>query len=293
VPISPSRFARWAVDDASSAKTMSVSRRGAALAALAAVALVVQIEGFVQRRTGATIGLVTFAIVFGAALVTSVVGFAFSALAGAGLTHLYAEPAQAVQIMAVCSVSIQLYCLVDMWDAIEWRRLVPFVLGGAPITPIGVWLLSRASSATFAVCLGAFLIGYGVCTLWRRPSRVWKGSPWIDAATGALGGITGGVAAFPSAFVTIWCGMRGWDKTVQRGVTQPYILLMQLVALVTMRAMHVAAPVDGVSIEWVIAAVFAAHIGMAVFRSLGNKQFALLINVLLIVSGAVMVLSTA
>jgi hypothetical protein len=33
------------------------------------------------------------------------------------------------------------------------------------------------------------------------------------------------------AFVTMWCSVRGWDKSVQRGVTQPFILAMQLVTV--------------------------------------------------------------
>ena len=68
--------------------------------------------------------------------------------------------------------------------------------------------------------------------------RTWAGSWWIDVCVGALGGITGGLAAFPGAFVTIWCSVRGWDKSVQRAVTQPFILAMQLITLATMQAQH-------------------------------------------------------
>ena len=55
-----------------------------------------------------------------------------------------------------------------------------------------------------------------------------------DALAGALGGITGPLAAFPGAGVTIWCGMRGWDKVEQRAVYQPYILIMQLIGVSTL-----------------------------------------------------------
>jgi hypothetical protein len=46
---------------------------------------------------------------------------------------------------------------------------------------------------------------------------------------GALSGFVarnGGLAEFPGAFVTIWCGLNGWDKARQRGVYQPFILGM-------------------------------------------------------------------
>jgi hypothetical protein len=65
----------------------------------------------------------------------------------------------------------------------------------------------------------------------RRENRVVRGNAWLDAAAGALGGITGGLAGFPGSFATIWCSMRGWDKLRQRAVYQPYILGMQLVTI--------------------------------------------------------------
>ena len=59
--------------------------------------------------------------------------------------------------------------------------------------------------------------------LFRSTPRVTKGGPLADLAVGALGGITGPLAAFPGAFLTIWCGMRGWDKVAQRSIYQPDI----------------------------------------------------------------------
>jgi hypothetical protein len=75
--------------------------------------------------------------------------------------------------------------------------------------------------------MGVGLVCYGLYMLMRRPARLGSGpSPTADALAGALGGLTGPLAAFPGAGVTIWCSMRGWDKVGQRAVYQPYILLM-------------------------------------------------------------------
>jgi uncharacterized membrane protein YfcA len=86
--------------------------------------------------------------------------------------------------------------------------------------------------------------------------------------------------------------MRGWDKSVQRGVTQPFILAMQLLTLGTMQAQHPSVHIDSVRIEGMLAALFAAFLGMRVFRSLSNRQFAWVLNSLLMVSGALMILRT-
>lgn len=260
---------------------------------LALGSLVVQAHQVLAHHAGATTALLTLAVVFAAALVSSVVGFAFSALAGAGLLLLYDHPAEAVGTMVVCSTAIQLYCVVAIRRSIEWRRLLPFLVGGAPFVPVGVWLLSELPHHWFAIGLGAFLTGYGAFMATRGQSRVRKGSWRIDLCVGVLGGITGGLAAFPGAFVTMWCSARGWDKSVQRGVTQPYILAMQLVALVAMHAQHVAVHLDAVRIEGIFVALFAAFLGMKVFRSLSNRQFSWVLNSLLMVSGALMMVRAA
>jgi uncharacterized membrane protein YfcA len=263
---------------------------GPTFGALALASFAVQILHLLQHRAGSTTALLTLAVVFSAALLSSVVGFAFSALAGSGLMHLYDRPSQAVEIMVLCSIAIQLYCVIAIRRSIEWRRLLPFLLGGAACVPVGVWLLSRVSYDAFTIGLGAFLTVYGAVMLWRPQGRIWTGSWWTDFCVGALGGITGGLAAFPGAFVTIWCSVRGWDKSVQRAVTQPFILAMQLITLGTMHAQHFAVHIDSVRIEGMLAALFAAFVGMRVFRSLSNRQFALLLNSLLMVSGALMIL---
>jgi hypothetical protein len=263
---------------------------GPSLGLLALASFAIQVAHLLQHRPGSATALLTLAVVFGAAFVSSVVGFAFSALAGAGLMHLYDRPSQVVEILVLCSIAIQLYCVIAIRRSIEWRRLLPFLIGGATCVPVGVWLLSEVSYRGFALGLGAFLTGYGAVMLWRPQRHTWAGSRWIDFCVGALGGITGGLAAFPGAFVTIWCSMRGWDKSDQRAVTQPFILAMQLLTLVTMHAQHLAVHLDSVRTEAMLAALFAAFIGMRVFRSLSNRQFTWVLNTLLMVSGALMIL---
>jgi uncharacterized membrane protein YfcA len=262
---------------------------GPGLAFLAFASMALQTQHLLQHRAGSAMALLTLVIVFGAALVSSVVGFAFSALAGAALLHLYRQPIEAIEIMVLCSIAIQLYCVVAMRRSIQWRRLLPFVIGGAACVPLGVWLLSRLPSGWFAIGLGTFLIAYGALMAWRRPQQIQASAWWLDLGVGALGGITGGLAAFPGAFVSIWCSMRGWDKSVQRGVTQPFILAMQLIALTAMRAQHVALHLDALRVEVMFVALFAAFLGMKLFRSLSNRQFAWMLNTLLMVSGALMI----
>jgi hypothetical protein len=105
---------------------------------------------------------------------------------------------------------------------------------------------------------------------------------------GALGGITEATAAFPGAFVTIWCAAHGWDKQRQRAIYQPFILGMQIVTLIMLA---IFAPMTGLRLDllqYVVPAVLGAHVGLAVFSILSSAQFNKVVSAFLVVSGAAM-----
>lgn len=233
--------------------------------------------------TETTLAITVAAIVFGAALVSSVAGFAFSALAGAALLHVLEDPVRTVSVMVTCSLAIQGYAVWSLRRAIRWRALLPYIGGGIPTVPLGVWLLTHAPAAAFAAALGSLLIAYGLYLLCRGDPPSLRGDRRLDALSGALGGITGGLAGFPGPFVTVWCGMRGWSKEQQRAVYQPYILAMQLEAFALLNAR--AAPSVEALAFYAPVALAAATIGLAVFRRITTRQFTRVVNLLLLVSG--------
>ena len=98
----------------------------------------------------------------------------------------------------------------------------------------------------------------------------------------------------PGAFVTIWCGMKGWDKAQQRGVYQPFILAMQPLTLIAIQLMRPAslqqAQLDWKVLAFVPAALLGAWFGLRIFRRLTDRQFAHVVNALLIASGIGLVL---
>jgi uncharacterized protein len=233
----------------------------------------------------AQIVLDTAIVIFVAALVSSTVGFAFAALAGA-LVHIVAEPLRAVSILVACSLATQSYCVWKLRKTIDWRELRPFVIAGGVTVPLGVYLLTLTPRAVFATGLGAFLSFHGLYLLLRREAPVLRAGWRADAVAGALAGLAGGLAGLAGSFVTLWCGMRGWPKARQRAVYQPFILLMQLEALVCL-AVH--APATAMSPEtfvvYIPIALTAASVGMALYRRMTTRQFALAANALLLVCG--------
>ena len=239
----------------------------------------------VEHQPGAWLALAAAAILLTSALVSSLVGFAFSALAGSALAYLNMDPVHAVQTMVICSIAIQTYAVWVIRAAIRWRGLWPMLAAGAATVPIGVWLLIHVDSIAYAAGLGAFLIVYGGYMLARREPRVIQGGTWQDVLTGGLGGITGGLAGLPGPFVTIWCSMRGWDKLQQRAVYQPYILVMQLVTLVWLNWTAPAGAPAAENLKFVPFALLGAVGGIGLFRRMTNGQFRLAVSLLLIASG--------
>ena len=225
------------------------------------------------------------AIIAASALLASIAGFAFCALAGSAFAYLRLDPAQAVQTMVVCSTAIQLYAVWKIRDAIRWRALWPMIAAGAASVPVGVWLLLHVDAAVYRIGLGAFLTAYGGYTLFRREGLVIRGTPARDALAGALGGVAGGLAGLPGSFVAIWCSMRGWDKLAQRAVYQPYILAMQIVTIACL-PWQAATGADAFDdLRFVPFAVIGGIAGFALYQRMTNRQFHGAVSGLLVVSG--------
>src|SRR6478752_10857097 len=101
-------------------------------------------EGAVLSAQGVHGIVYALIAVFAASTVSSIAGFAFSALCGALLFHLMDTPVYVVHVMIVCSIAIQFLSVAKLWRTIEWRCLRIFLIGGF----LGAcWRLSPAASS--------------------------------------------------------------------------------------------------------------------------------------------------
>lgn len=233
--------------------------------------------------------LLLLAMLFVCAALSSTVGFAFSALAGAVIFHVEADPIRAVQAMAVTSVGLQAWSCAALWRQIDWLICLPFVLGGILTMPIGIVILLNLTIAGYVSALGLALSVYGIYLLWRPVVTLPRAGVLADMAVGGLGGLTGPLAAFPGAFVTIWCGMQGLGKVQARAIFQPYILIMQIALIAALWS--VGGPRVAFAPEmalYLLPGIAGALVGFAVFRRLSERQFNGLIAIGLIVSGLAM-----
>src|SRR5262249_8220822 len=151
------------------------------------------------------------------------------------------------------------------------------------------YLLLHLQTGVYRDVIGGLLIAYGGWLLLRWPCRSLRTGRLSDACAGFVGGLTGGLAGFPGASVTIWCGLKGWDKTRQRGVYQPFILCMQPVSLAVIQFMKppssTMAQLNWQALDFIPSALAGAWLGLHIFKRLSDQQFELAVNLLLVLSG--------
>ncbi|TMJ53217.1 MAG: hypothetical protein E6G85_09225 [Alphaproteobacteria bacterium] len=232
---------------------------------------------------------ISLAVVFFSALFSSIAGFAFSPLAGSVLFHVEPDPVLIVKILLVASIALQIYCTWRLRGSIKSLELVPYLVGSLATLPLGLLLLLHAHTTIYLPILGGLLIAYGMLAMVKPVIRAGGGNSLVGRiAMGALGGLTGGLAAFPGAFIAIWCQAQGFSKERQRSLVQPFILINQLC---TFAALAFLRPIGTISVDlfqYAPPAVLGAYMGLHLFERLSTAGFNRIVGLFLLLSGVVM-----
>ena len=213
-------------------------------------------------------------------------GFAFGLAASAIWLHKI-DPVHSAILITASGVLLHLTTLWPLRRHIEFSRLSPFVIGGVIGVPIGVYLLAYTDAATLKVALGVFLVAFGTYALLapKLPSFT-AGGRTADGAIGFIGGIGGYSGVLP----TIWTQLRGWSKEMARAVYQPYVIVIQAITV----AGILLVAFDRTSLVLFAAilppVLLGTWIGWQLFGKLDDRRFRQALAVLLIVSGATLVL---
>jgi hypothetical protein len=247
----------------------------------------------------ATAGAITI-VLFLAGVVSGLSGFAFSAVAASVLWLL--PPLQAVPLIMLLSACNQLLSVgtlrkeMVLRGTAEREGALAYIAGGVVGVPIGLGLLQALPTRTFAGGLGLFLILYSVIVLLKPDSLRIRLSGWKPAvAVGAAGGVIGGFSAFPGSMPVVYLGLRGASKAESRGITQPYILTLQLISLSILALTHAA--IFNAQF-WILlaltlpAVLLGSWTGVAVYRRTSEINFRRAVLILLIVSGVSLVAKT-
>jgi len=105
---------------------------------------------------------------------------------------------------------------------------------------------------------------------------------------GFAGGVIGGFTAFPSAAVVVWLNLAGTSKSAARATAQPYIIVMQSVALalLALTRPELFGPqflkLFAVSLPVVLPSTLA---GVAIYRRISDRNFRQATLMLLAIAG--------
>jgi uncharacterized protein len=224
--------------------------------------------------------------VFLGAVVSAFSGFAFSAVAGAILLHVY-DPLTAIPIMMACSITSQTITLVVLRKSLHFGRAAPLLAGGAAGVVLAILVMRWMNPASLKLTFGLFLVVYaGYLTLRDQTREIHVAGRSYEFTAGALGGVVGVFTAMPGAIPTLWCELRGFSKEQQRGLVQPFILAMQIFALALLALTAGIPPaVPGQFLLSLPMLIAGSYLGLVAFRRVDDRLFRRAVLALLIASG--------
>jgi uncharacterized protein len=223
---------------------------------------------------------------FAGAVVAGISGFAFG-LVVASLWLYILNPLQSATLIVAFGLIIQGYSVWKLRRALDWQKLWPFLAGAALGVPAGVTLLRWSDPHSVRMAVGAFLVAYSAYAFARPTLKpISAGGKAADAAIGFSNGLLAGVTGLAGILVTIWSGLRGWPKDVQRAVFQPVAVAIFLMSALWLGA---TGTVTGETVRLFLiglpAVILGTWLGFKLFGRIDEGTFRRIVLALLFVSG--------
>jgi uncharacterized membrane protein YfcA len=228
---------------------------------------------------------------FAGALVAGLSGFAFG-LVAASIWLYILNPVETATLIVAFGLIVQGYSVYKLRGALDWKKLWPFVLGAAFGVPLGVAILTWGNPVHVRMAVGAFLVLYSLYALFRPAiAPIKAGGALADAGVGFLNGVLGGMTGLAGILVTLWCGLRGWPKDVQRAVFQPVAVAIFLMSAVWIGAKGaITADTMKLFLIGLPALLAGTWLGLKLFGRLDEAAFRRVVLALLLGSGAVLMI---
>ena len=137
------------------------------------------------------------------------------------------------------------------------------------------------------------LLLYGGYFAFRRTLPAIRRLDARGSWNGFVGGVLGAMAGLSGALPSMWLALRPWPKAVQRGIMQPFSMVILLVATVLLAIDGVFAPTVLHNLVLVLpASVVGAVIGLMLFRRMPDALYPRVLIGLMRVSGGVLLART-
>jgi uncharacterized membrane protein YfcA len=185
-----------------------------------------------RAMDGAGLGLFLIAAFIGG-VAAGLAGFAMGFVVSGIWLHVL-TPIQTTTLIVGYGLLTQGYGVWKLRRAVVWKTLAPFIIGGTIGVPIGTILLTYVDAAYLRGAVGLLLVIYGSYGLTQPALKPVPANVAADAGISVVNGVLAGLTGLPGFIITVWCGLRGWRKDVQRAVFQPAILATIAVNLISL-----------------------------------------------------------
>jgi len=234
---------------------------------------------------GTVLGFFLFATFLGG-FTSGLTGFA-AGLVVSGVWLQILTPLQTAVLIAAYGVVNQSYGIWKVRHALKWRRILPFVIGGAVGVPLGAYLVTYLNPAHLRIGVGVLLIAYSAYNLARPTFTPIKSNPAADGGIGFLNGLLGGLTGLGGVISTIWVQLGGGPKDAQRAVFQPVLFITMTMTTLTFAAAGHLFNVDILKLflMGLPALLLGLWLGVKLYGRLDDAAFRKAILVLLLISG--------
>jgi uncharacterized membrane protein YfcA len=235
-----------------------------------------------------TLDLALFAAgAFAAAFVTGLAGFAFGIVAAAVWLH-FLPPAQATALIVAFGLIVQGVSVWKLRRTIKWPRLLPFLVGGVIGVPIGAELLRWTDPAAMRIAVGAIMVLFSLYSLFRPSLGSMARAGFVaDGAVGVVNGVIGGATGLAGIAGVIWSSLRGWPPPEQRAVFQPAgVAVFLMTALWLGGTGMIGGDTLALFLIGLPPLALGTWAGLKLFGKLDDAAFRRIVLVLLLISGA-------
>ncbi|MDR9501011.1 MAG: sulfite exporter TauE/SafE family protein [Desulfurivibrionaceae bacterium] len=234
--------------------------------------------------------LIISLVFFSAGLLQGVSGFG-AALLAMPLLALVLDVREAVTLTLLNGLIINLFLSLELKRHLEWRKLLPLVVGCLPGIYVGVTLLKTMNPAIMKLCLGVVIIAYALYCLAGRRIRKRVGQGWALVA-GFAAGTLGSAFSTGGPPVIIYITLTGWTKEQIKATLSSFFLFITVLALAAHAVNGLTTPhvllLFAVSALPVLAGVV---LGAQFYKRLATKTYLTIIYYLLIALGVMLIIS--
>jgi uncharacterized membrane protein YfcA len=203
-------------------------------------------------------------------------------------------PREGIPLLMLLSACSQIFSIAQLRTSMptlhSWwpQGPAPCILTGYLGMPAGLWLLSNLNGNLLCFLIGLLIMAYSFWMI-LAPSmiRPWRRTLSSALSVGLIGGVVGGFCGSPGIAMVIWSNLLGLDKEQKRATVQPYILAMQLMALLVF-VIRGGVFSGCLLIIWVCSfsvILITTTIGVTAFRRLSNLGYNRLVMTILTLSG--------